>query len=688
MVDVAQHGAGNGLTRPDAPSDDDLLIRRVMRYAAETPDAIAYRFLFGSDPIQELSYKALMADARAVADNLVAAGSVPGTNVALICQHGPGFVTGFLGALIAGCAAVPVARPDTPAARTRARAILDEADCRTVVSDATPQDLCDADFLALVSGCKIIRPGDTAPDTPRPTWAATAEDVALIQYSSGSTGTPRGVILTHGALAAQHRVLDRVLQPQGTETCVTWLPPEHDMGLIGGLLYNLWRGGPTIVLSPASFVRRPVLWLEAISTWRGTMTVAPNFAYDLCVRAISEARRSALDLSSLTAALNGAEPIRPETLERFAETFGPVGFNARAFIPCYGLAEATLLVSGAARGMGATTAWFDAGALERGIALPCPAGEGRHLASSGPAWTTGGVSITNPDTGAPCTEGAIGEIWIAGDSVGRGYRGRPGETMTTFGAQAADGTGPWLRSGDTGFLWQGELYVTGRIKDIVITHGRTLHAADLERALDLAEARVRKGRIAVTQASDGSVCVIAEVAIVPTDEAEAAATMSDIAKALWRWLLVQEGVDGAQVTLVRSGTLLWTTSGKLRRRATQERLHEEPDVVLHHWQPETEEKRRAQIRAVRQLALAHDNAEMSATAILGFLTEWIAAATGTTAAEVDPDVSWADQGLDSLMITELALDLELATGRSLAVERLFDLPDPRTLAAELAADVP
>ncbi|MBQ0751392.1 MAG: AMP-binding protein [Roseovarius sp.] len=688
MDHVTRHEDEDSVIGLGAPSGDDLLIGRVLRHAAETPDATAYRFLFGSGPAGALSYGALMADARAVADGLVAAGCVPGTNVALMCQHGPGFVTGFLGTLMAGCAAVPVARPNTPATRARARAILDEAACAAVVSDATPQDLCEADHLALLSGCKIVRPGDPAPETTHPVWTATAEDVALIQYSSGSTGAPRGVILTHGALAAQQRILTRVLQSQSREVGVTWLPPEHDMGLIGGLLYNLWRGGPTIVLSPASFVRRPILWLEAISTWRGTISVAPNFAYDLCVRAISEARKSALDLSSWSVALNGAEPVRPETMERFAEAFGPAGFDARAFIPCYGLAEATLLVSGVARGMGATSCWFDAQALERGLVLPCPPGQGRRLASSGPVRTSGGARISDPDTGMPCTENAIGEIWIAGDSVGRGYRGRPEESAAIFGAQAADGSGPWLRSGDTGFLWRGELYVTGRIKDIVILHGRTLHAADLERALDAADPRVRKGRIVVHQRADGAVSVIAEVTPLKTDDAEAAAAMADIAKHLWRGLLLQEGVDGAQVSLVRPGALLWTTSGKLRRRATKERLRDEPDLVLLDWSPEAEEMRRAQIRATRQLALAQEHAEMSATAILGFLAEWIAAATGTDPAEVDPDLSWADQGLDSLMITELALDLERATGRSLAVERLFELPDPRSLATELAADTP
>lgn len=664
----------------------ELLPEQVLAYAAAAPEVTAYRFVLSSDMSTELSYGTLVVGARAVAKALIAADCAPGSHVALLCGHGPDFVTGLLGAFLAGCAAVPLALPSTPAARARAAMILNEAECVAVVADTRLDALPSAEYSKIISGRIVVKVGDQIPAT-EPAFVTTyPEDVAIIQYSSGSTGTPRGVIVTHGALAAQRRAIERAVQPQREDLVVTWLPPEHDMGLMGGLLTNLWRGGTTIVLSPTSFIRRPILWLEAISRWRGTVSVAPNFAYDLCTRAIPQERRAALDLSSWRVALNGAEPVRSETMERFSEAFEQAGFDARAFMPCYGLAEATLLVSGAERGEGAASSWFDASALERGDVVPSRPGQGRRLASSGLVRTTGGVRIVEHDTGVPCNENRIGEIWIAGDSLGSGYLNRPEDSHATFGVRTAEGGGPWLRSGDTGFLWENELYVTGRIKDIILSHGRTLHPSDLERTLDGTQPQVRAGRIVVHQLEDGAIALIAEIAPSRIKAADTADSPTDVAERLWRRLLSQSGVEAAQVLLVRPGSIMWTTSGKLRRRSTHARLLAEPKLVLLDWQPDNAESRRAQAQAARELALARERGDVTATVILRFFVDWIAAATAIQSTHVDPDMPWADQGLDSLMMTELVLDLELAMGRGIAVERLFDLPDPRSLATALAGE--
>jgi long chain fatty acid CoA FadD26 len=670
LVSISQHEARDAAL---------LLPAAVLDHAAQRPGATAYLFHRNDRPPEELTYAALARHAAGVADRLRLAGC-SGKRVALIAGHGPEFVTGLLGAHLAGCAAVPVALPASQTLRQRARAILAEADCAVILAGAEADLRSETLAEIRPAGVPVLEIADIAPSSALPNGAMRPADVAIVQYTSGSTSTPRGVIVTHGALAAQQQAILRAVGPCGEERVVTWLPPEHDMGLMGGLLFNLWRGQSTYVLPPAAFVRRPVLWLEAISRWGGTISVSPDFGYDLCVRAIPEARRAGLDLSRWRVALNGAEPVRPETMDRFAAAFGPAGFDARAFLPCYGLAEATLLVTGARGGAGARTAWFDAAALERGEVRACPPGQGRRLASSGPARTSGGVQIVSAATGTLCAADRTGEIWIAGDSLGSGYLARPEDSHATFAARLPDGTGPFLRSGDIGFLWQDELFVTGRIKDIVLWHGRTLHASDLEQALQRAERQIRHGRIAVCQASDGAVSLMAEVSLPQADESQ----LATIAAELWARLLAMIGVEAAQVLLVRPGTLLWTSSGKLRRRASLARAMSEPDCVRIDWSPDRAGTRRARAQAVRDLALAHEGQAVPAQAFLRFFLAWIAAETGTDPDLIDPDLAWSDQGLDSLALTQLALDLETATGRPIATETLLDLPDPRALASALA----
>lgn len=660
-----------------------LLPTVIQSHAREREEMPAYLFHGSAGQILALSYGSLVSRAAAVAGELLAVGCRPGDPVALICGHGPAFISGLLGTFLAGCAAVPIAPPEGRTRQSRAAAILAEAECAIALTGGELPLLQAAERGELLAGRTVVRIDAAAatdrldPVVPRP------GDVAIVQYTSGSTGAPRGVIVTHAALEAQQRAIERAVQPQVEERAVTWLPQEHDMGLIGGLLFNLWRGGTSYVLPPAGFIRRPALWLETISRWRGTISVAPNFAYDLCVRAIPANRRDGLDLSTWRVALNGAEPIRTETLARFADAFGPLGFNPQAFLPCYGLAEAALLVSGANRGQGATTAWFEATALERGQVVPAPAGEGRHLVSSGPVRTSGGVQITDADTGLPCAPDRIGEIWIAGDSLGSGYHNQPKASRSTFQARTADGEGPWLRSGDLGFLWGNELYVTGRIRDTILVNGRTLHAADIECAVDGCDSHVRAGRIAAHQDGCGELALALEVASPLTHETQTGLA-SDLALRIWQRLLAETGVQATRVMLVRPGTLLWTTSGKLRRAASHARIGSNPESLLLDWRPQQSVARQAQLSALETLALAHGPGGAPAEAYVTFFMAWIAAATACETDLIDPSLPWTDQGLDSLMVMALVLDLEQAMGRTIAAEQLFEQSDPISLAASLA----
>ncbi len=657
---------------------------RVLAHAAARPDTTCYLFHNPTGAPHVLSFSELVNQAMRVAGAVRAAGCAHGDRVALIFDHGPSFVIALFGLFFSGCAAVPIAPPSHDGKRLRASAILEEAACTALLTTSALAKTF-AGGEGRIDGVPLVISIDELDEARQglPVRADTA-DVAIVQYTSGSTGQPRGVVVTHGALHAQMLAIDRSLLTEGEERVVTWLPPEHDMGLVGGLLFNVWRGNPSYVLAPESFIRRPILWLDTISRWRATISVAPNFAYDLCVRTISPEKAAKLDLSCWKVAMNGAEPLRPETLVRFARAFEPAGFDPRAFLPCYGLAEATLLVTGASRGTGARTRWFDQDAIEAGRVVPVDTGTGRCLVSSGMARTTGGVRIVETGTGIPSAADRVGEIWIAGESLGSCYHGRPEDSEATFGQFIGPGDGPYLRSGDTGFIWEDELYVTGRLKDIVLWHGRTLHAADLELLLAGVDPAIRPGRIAAQQRDDGAVDLVVEIAP-GRCKADGGAS---VAERIWRDLMANAGVDAARIRLARPGTLTWTSSGKLRRRDSHARLDANLDLLVLDWEPGTLRARQAQCDAAQILAAEIARSMASSNAYLRFLTAWVAAGIGCSADEIDPDVPWADQGMDSLMTTELVVDLEGATGYEIPPEVLFEIPTPASLARALSKGLP
>ncbi len=287
---------------------------------------------------------------------------------------------------------------------------------------------------------------------------AQRDTLAILQYTSGSTTTPRGVMITHGNLLHNSSLIHDAFGSVPEARGVFWLPLFHDMGLIGGVIQTLYCGGSSTLLSPVSFIQRPIRWLQAISRTGATISGAPNFAYELCVEKTTPEQRADLNLSSWRVAFNGAEPIRAETLDRFAEVFAPAGFRRESFLPCYGLAEATLLVSGGPRGCPAVILPVDGKALGRGeVAEVRPTAPAKRLAGSGRVAAGQRVVIVDPATGNPCPDGRVGEIWVAGPSVAHGYWGRPAETEETFGARLGEGEGPFLRTGDLGFLKDGVL---------------------------------------------------------------------------------------------------------------------------------------------------------------------------------------------------------------------------------------
>ncbi|GIH99795.1 fatty acyl-AMP ligase [Planobispora takensis] len=495
----------------------------------------------------------------------------------LLYPAGLEFLTAFLGCLYSRTVAVPSPLPQTdPRALERAEGIIKDADVRLVLTDAANRDML-AGWLREVGLDGTVECVATdALDLPDPgAWTEPEigpDTLAYMQYTSGSTSEPRGVMLTHANLLHNENEIWRMIGSPEEGVGVGWLPHYHDMGLIGMLLLPIYAGGDLYFASPISFVMRPALWLEMISRYRAGYTVAPNFAYEWCAARVTDAQAAGLDLSSLKFALNGAEPVRPSTLRTMVRRFGPIGFSEEAWAPAYGMAEATLVITATPLGQGALIRRFDAAALERHEAVPSE--NGVELVGCGRPLTMT-VRIVDPDSRADLGEGRVGEIWVRGGSVASGYWQRGEATRDAFGGRTAGGDGPFLRTGDLGFTLDGELYVTGRIKDVVIVNGRNLYPQDLEEAarevhpaLGAAAAFGLEATGPGGQGAGEQVAVVQEVREKRLGELSA----GDLARRVQGELGRVFGVPAVSVVLVERGGVGKTTSGKIQRSRTRELL--------------------------------------------------------------------------------------------------------------------
>src|SRR5580765_7868979 len=465
----------------------------LLRYrAAEQPQRTGFLFLRDNNPENDLdllSYSQLDEKARAIAAVLQQSGE-PGQRVLLLHQPGMDFVTAFYGCLYAGAIAVttyPAHRGRLKQSLPKICELLKDAQCNTIMTTADIAPVFNAAWKEVVGGAApLVIASDTISSAEADKWrnpSAARDTVAFLQYTSGSTSRPRGVAVTHGNMLHNSQVIARGFESDSNSMGISWLPPYHDMGLIGGIVKPPYVGFPVVILSPYTFLQQPFRWLQTITKVRATVTGGPNFAYDLCVRKVTPEQRARLDLSSWKVAFNGAEPIHPETMERFCAMFAPCGFNSKAFYPCYGLAESTLYVTGGKALAGPKVAWVDRSELEAGKAVPVAAEQEDSKAVVGCGHAAAGhrVVIVDPKSRQACPDGRVGEIWTCGPSVAAGYWNRPEESNKMFCGRLADrGEGPFLRTGDLGFLMKGELFVTGRLKDVIIINGRNLYPQDLE----------------------------------------------------------------------------------------------------------------------------------------------------------------------------------------------------------------
>jgi acyl-CoA synthetase (AMP-forming)/AMP-acid ligase II len=558
-----------------SPAEPATLVDLLRQHAQKQPGQYAFTFLEDGEAAEtRMSYGELDQHARAIAAALQQLAPA-GARALLLYPPGLEFIAAFFGCLYAGVVAVPAYPPD-PARLDRTLPRL-----RALAEDAGPLvALTTAPILGLIEALGSQSAGfpalrwlatDTLADASAADWQATsiADDaLAFLQYTSGSTAAPKGVMVSHANLLHNQRLIRAGFAHDAQTVVVGWLPLYHDMGLIGNVLQPLYLGVPCVLMSPFAFLQRPLRWLQAMTRYQATTSGGPNFAYDLCVRKIAVEQRAALDLRSWRVAYNGAEPVRSESLQRFVAAFAPCGFRAEAFYPCYGLAEATLFVTGGQASAPPVVLSVHAPALARDnvVAAADDGPDARALVGAGHAWLDQQVLIVDPASGMHCPPDRVGEIWVAGPSVAGGYWQRPDETAQTFHATlAGSGAGPFLRTGDLGFMRDDALFVAGRLKDLIIIRGRNLYPQDIELTVERSHPALRPGcgaAFAIELDGEERLVVVQEVERQARD-----VNIAQVAGAIRRAVVGQHAVQVYVVVLLPSGSIPKTSSGKIQRHA-------------------------------------------------------------------------------------------------------------------------
>nr|QEO74685.1 AMP-dependent synthetase and ligase [uncultured bacterium] len=668
------------------------LVELLRARAGSQPDKNAYTFLIdGETEETSLSYGELDQRARAIGARLQGL-NAKGQLVLLLYPPGLEYIAAFFGCLYAGAVAVPVYPPTSERSLPRLWSIAKDA-CPGVVLTTTPI----RSKLEQTSGSPELRtlPWLTTDDIDvgvASEWRSESlrgESLAFVQYTSGSTATPKGVMLTHDNLLQNQRMIQTAFAQTEQSIILGWLPLYHDMGLIGNVLQSMYCGAPCILMSPLSFLQRPARWLQAISRYVATTSGGPNFAYDLCVRKIGLQERANLDLRSWTVAFNGAEPIRESTIDRFCAAFEPCGFQREAFFPCYGLAEATLFVSGGPKSAPPVVATVKRSALETNEVAPAGANDEdrQSLVGSGRSSTDQEIRIVDPNSLHECRPGVIGEIWVAGPHVAQGYWNRPGDTEATFNAHIADtGAGPYLRTGDLGFmqagqLHAGQLFVTGRLKDLIIIRGRNYFPHDIELTAEVSHASLRPGGGAAF-----SVDVSGEERLVVLHEVDRHhdSDLNDVIGAIRQAVAEEFELQVHAVALLKPGSLPKTSSGKIRRHACRASFLKDEFATLAMWRASTE----TSIDAGNDEPLA---ALIQVSPDKRMIEQWLVDAVATRLrihpAEIDSNRPMAYYGVDSLMAVDVTHALETALGVNLTVADLLQSPSFADLARQVFASL-
>jgi acyl-CoA synthetase (AMP-forming)/AMP-acid ligase II/acyl carrier protein len=670
------------------PKEFSTLVDLLNNRSDNQPNQTAYIFLEeGETESCQLTYQQLDQQAKAIAASLQSIAK-PGERALMLYPPGIEFLIAFFGCLYAGMIPVPAYPPRSNHNLTRLESIISDAEANFVLT-TTP-------VLDKIKG-KLLKKNQFTPiqylatetvstqfasDWKKP--AINQDTLAFLQYTSGSTGTPKGVMVTHQNLLHNQRLIKMAMGHSEKTIFVGWLPLFHDMGLVGNVLQPLYLGIPSILMSPVAFLQKPIRWLQAISRYKATTSGGPNFAYDLCVEKIKPEQCDQIDLSSWTVAFNGAEPVRAETLEKFTKTFAPYGFRSQAFYPCYGMAETTLFISGGLQSLSPVLQSVNRTQLQHNIVEPIQdqpdqAVESQTLVGCGQTFFDK-ILIVDPQSHHRCQPHQVGEVWVAGTSVAQGYWNQPDVTENTFQARLADtGEGPFLRTGDLGYFQQGELFITGRIKDVIIIRGRNHYPQDIEQTVEKSHPALRANSGAAFAVEiDGTEQLVIAQEVERTYIRKL--DVDEVVAAIRKAVSEEHELLVAGVILLKTASIPKTSSGKIQRHACKQGYLENTLNVVGSW-----------TGMIEKTSSSTANKPMSKQAtpreIQQWIIYWLSQKLKLEPWAIDPSKALADYGLDSVTAVELAEGLGNWLGQSLDMTLAWNFPTIEALATHLATSL-
>lgn len=644
----------------------------------------------GESESSSLTYQQLDQQARAIASRLQSLG-LSGERALLLYPPGLDFITGFFGCLYAGVIAIPAYPPRRNHHMSRLESIITDAQATVILSTAYIYEQWFANFsqktvLHWLTSDNIS--SDFAENWHEPTL--TSDTLAFLQYTSGSTGKPKGVMVSHDNILCNSTDLDLGWEHTSDSVIVTWLPTFHDMGLIYGVIQPVYKGIPCYMMAPMSFLQRPIHWLKAISRYQATHSGAPNFAYELCVNKITSEQIATLNLSSWRMALNGAEPVRADVLKRFAQTFKPSGFELAAFCPGYGLAEATLKVSAVRQKDLPTFYEVEAELLEQNRVVEATNQENvRTLVGCGYSEIDTKIAIVNPQSMTICASDEVGEIWVSGSTVPQGYWRRDEETKQVFQAYISDtGEGPFLRTGDLGFLRAGELFVTGRIKDLVIIRGRNYYPQDIEQTAQQSHSSLKlDSNAAFTIEINNQEQLVIACEVERTELRKL--NVNEVVQAICKAVSEQHELQVYAVALLKPGQIPKTSSGKIQRQTCRTKFLEnslslvdaqKTVIVAENWIEQTQYKSQKPLVAEKALTSNHQT-------IQNWIVNWLSKKLKIEAKSIDLNKAFADFNLDSMLAVELAQDLTDWLNHPLDATILWNFPSIESLVNHLFSEL-
>ncbi|MEH2000613.1 MAG: condensation domain-containing protein [Nostoc sp.] len=652
----------------------DLLHQRSLMQ----PDTIAFTFLEDGETEQStLTYQQLMKRSCAIAAQLQAL-NLNGERALLLYPPGLDYLTAFFGCLYAGVVAVPAYPPRNQRKTPRINAIATDAQASIALTTTAMLPTLQSIFVQTTNleSLRWLTTDDIAPGL-EDAWQQTKihpDTLAFLQYTSGSTGTPKGVMLSHGNLLHNAAMTYQIMEHSPSSKFVSWLPVYHDMGLIGGILQPLYGGFPCILMSPTAFLQRPYRWLQAISDYRGTTSGSPNFAYELCIQKITPEQKETLDLSSWSVAFNGAEPIRQDTLKRFAEVFAECGFRPEAFYPCYGMAEATLMISGGIKKALPPCKKVEKSALSRNrvVEANTDSGDIQSFVSCGQTLPQQEIAIAHRQTLTRCQPDEVGEIWVSGPSVGQGYWHQQKETEQIFHAYLQDTgvsttLGPFLRTGDLGFLHNGELFITGRAKDLIIIRGRNLYPQDIELTTECSHSSLRlssNAAFGIEVADEERLVVVQEL------EFRAKPNIEEVTTAIRQAVTEVHEVQVYAVILIKPGSIPKTSSGKIQRRTTKASFLANKLEVISQSILDIADDLENETNLSRETIMV-TAAEARLPLLISYLQKLIAQILKVAVSQVKPEQPLNTLGLDSLIVFDLKNRIQLDFGVAISVEDFF-----------------